>query len=69
MIDARGLLCPMPAAMVQKEIKKNKPETLSVLVDDPCAVGNITRLGSNNGYEVTSEKDGEGEWTLSLKRK
>ncbi len=69
MIDARGLLCPMPAAMVQKEIKKNKPETLTVLVDDPCAVGNITRLGNNNGYEVAAEKGAEGEWTLSLRRR
>lgn len=69
MLDARGLLCPMPAAMTQKEIKKNSPEELSVLVDDPCAVGNITRLGNNNGYDVFAEKGADGEWTLTLKKR
>lgn len=69
MLDARGLLCPMPAAMVRDEIKKNSPDTITVCVDDPCAVGNITRLGMNNGYEVASEKGTDGEWTLTLTRK
>ena len=38
MIDARGYSCPMPVVMVQKEVKANAPQTLEVLVDDPCAV-------------------------------
>ena len=54
MIDARGYSCPMPVVMVQKEVKANAPQTLEVLVDDPCAVENITRVASNNGYEATS---------------
>ena len=44
MIDARGYSCPMPVVMVQKEVKKSAPDTLEVLVDDPCAVENITRF-------------------------
>ena len=46
MVDARGLLCPMPVVMVQKEVKANKPAALDVLVDDPCAVENVTRFSS-----------------------
>ena len=43
MIDARGQLCPMPVIMVQKAAKEN-PAEIQVLVDDPCAVDNITRF-------------------------
>ena len=31
----------MPVVMVQKEVKKNAPASLEVLVDDRCAVENI----------------------------
>ena len=58
MVDARGLSCPMPVVMVQKEIKKNAPNTLEVLVDNPCSVENVTRFARSSGYQVTSEKDG-----------
>lgn len=53
MIDARGQLCPMPVIMVQKAAKEN-PAEIQVLVDDPCAVDNITRFAGNNGYQITS---------------
>ena len=58
MIDATGYSCPMPVIMVQKEIKKNRPKALEVLVDNPCAVENVTRFAQNNGYEVSVCKDG-----------
>ena len=58
MVDARGLSCPMPVVMVQKEIKKNAPNTLEVLVDNPCSVENVTRFARSSGYQVTLEKDG-----------
>ena len=69
MIDARGYSCPMPVVMVQKEVKANAPQTLEVLVDDPCAVENITRFASNNGYEATSCLSGEDEFALTLVKK
>ena len=58
MVDARGLLCPMPVVMVQKEVKANHPDALEVLVDDQCAVENITRYATSCGYQVTVTKDG-----------
>ncbi len=58
MVDARGLLCPMPVVMVNKEVKANNPDTLEVLVDDPCAVENVTRLAESSGYKVTGTEDG-----------
>ena len=58
-VDARGFTCPMPVAMVQKEVKKNAPDALVVLVDDRCAVGNVTRFGRSMGYKVAIEQQDE----------
>lgn len=59
----------MPVVMVQKEVKKNAPDKLEVLVDDPCAVENITRFAGNNGYEATSRETGDEEFALTLTKK
>ena len=64
MIDARGLSCPMPVLMVQREVKKNQPETVEVLVDNMTAVGNITRFAASQHYTVKTE-DGEYKMTLT----
>lgn len=66
MIDARGQLCPMPVIMVQKAAKEN-PAEIQVLVDDPCAVDNITRFAENNGYQITSAPQGE-DYLLILRK-
>lgn len=67
MVDARGFLCPMPVVMVQKEVKTNNPDELEVLVDDPCAVENVTRFAGSCGYNVTVTEDGL-DYKLSLKK-
>lgn len=65
MIDARGLSCPMPVLAVQREVKKNTPETLEVLVDNMTAVGNITRFAASQHYSVKLEET-DGEYRLTL---
>ncbi len=66
MIDARGLSCPMPVLMVQREVKKNAPQLLEVLVDNMTAVGNITRVAASQHYTVKTEQvDGEYKMTLT----
>lgn len=67
MVDARGLLCPMPVVMVRKEVNANHPEALEVLVDDPCAVENVTRFAGSQGYNVSVSEDG-ADWRLSLSK-
>ena len=68
MVDARGLLCPMPVVMVKKEVNANAPANLTVLVDDPCAVENIDRFAFHAGYDF-SAADKDGEWELTLTKK
>ena len=67
MIDARGLSCPQPMLMVQQEVKRSAPSTLTVLVDDQCAVGNIRRFASSQGYTVTVTEH-DNEFTLELRK-
>lgn len=65
MIDARGLSCPMPVLMVQREVKKNNPAIVEVIVDNMTAVGNITRFAASQHYAVkVDEIDGEYKMTL-----
>lgn len=59
MIDARGYMCPMPVVMVQKEVKAHNPSSLEVLVDNQCAVENVTRFGVSKGYQVSTKPDGK----------
>ena len=64
MVDARGMSCPMPVVMVQKEVKENHPEELTVLVDNQCAVENVSRFAGSQGYKVEVKADGDA-FTLS----
>ena len=66
-VDARGFACPMPVVMVQKEVKAAAPAELEVLVDDKCAVENVTRFAESQGYTVSVSED-DGEFTLTLKK-
>jgi len=68
MIDARGLSCPMPVVMVQKEVKKSSPNELKVLVDSKVCVENISRFAYTNKYDIEVEKK-DGEFELTLKKK
>ena len=43
------------------------PAEIQVLVDDPCAVDNITRFAGNNGYQITSAPQGE-DYLLILRK-
>lgn len=67
MIDATGYSCPLPVIMVQKELKAKAPQSLEVLVDNQCAVENVTRFARNNGYRV-SVTEQEENFLLTLEK-
>ena len=68
MIDASGLSCPLPVIMVQKEVRKNAPKELQVKVDSMVCVENITRFADNQGYTVSTEKNGD-DFVMTLRKK
>ena len=47
MIDTRGLSCPMPVIMVQKEIQKDAPASLEVLAVVAYCANTIIGPGAN----------------------
>lgn len=57
----------MPVVMVQKAVKNGSPDTLEVLVDNRCALENVTRFAGNQGYTVTFSEEGE-DFRLQLKK-
>ncbi len=67
MVDARGYSCPIPVVMVQRAVKAENPESLTVLVDEQVCVENVTRFAKASGYSVTVTRDGE-DFKLELKK-
>ena len=67
MIDTRGLSCPIPVVMVREAIKKTGAAQLEVLADAQVAVENITRMATNQGYQVSLAADGD-EFKLTLSK-
>ena len=67
MIDARGYVCPMPVILVQKEMKAKNPSEVTVLVDNHCAVENVTRFGKSQGFEVSVSSQNM-DFLLTLKK-
>ena len=59
MVDARGYSCPIPVVMVQRAVKAENPQNLTVLVDEQVCVENVTRFAKASGYSVTVTKDGD----------
>ena len=67
MVDARGLRGPLPVAMVQKAAQDGHPAEIEGLLDDACAVENVTRYANRQGYTVTSVPEGP-DTRLTLKK-
>ncbi len=66
MIDARGLACPMPVLMVQKEVSRSSPGSLEVMVDNHSARENVRRFAEGTGYTVAvAEENGDYRLTLT----
>ena len=67
-VDARGFSCPQPVIMAQKAIKTDAPSELEVLVDNKCAVENVTRFGASQGYTVTAADNGDDDFPVTLRQ-
>lgn len=64
------MACPLPVINAKKAIESfTEDGTLSVKVDNETAVENLTRLSEHNGFAVTSEKNGEKEYTVVMQVK
>ncbi|MDD3214898.1 MAG: sulfurtransferase TusA family protein [Eubacteriales bacterium] len=65
-VDARGCACPEPVVLTRNAVKED-PSGAEVLVDNACAVENISRFARNSGYQVAVQKNGD-DIKLTLKK-
>ncbi|MGL4284665.1 MAG: sulfurtransferase TusA family protein [Eubacterium aggregans] len=65
-VDARGLSCPIPVVMVKKAMA-GEPAAVSVLVNNPVAMENVTRFAEHQGYTVVVT-EASGDYHLDLKK-
>ena len=69
-INCMGMACPLPVINAKKAIETFAEDgTLHIKVDNDTAVQNLTRLGEHNGFAVTSSKDGEKAFTVTMQVK
>lgn len=57
-VDARGLLCPEPVLLTKKVIDQLPSGSIEVIVDNPAAKENVTRLCENKGWNVLVSQQG-----------
>lgn len=57
-IDARGLLCPEPVLLTKKAIDQLSGGSIEVIVSNPAAKENVTRLCENKNWNVVVKQQG-----------
>lgn len=65
-VDTRGRSCPEPVLLTKKALDK-KPAQIEVLADNSTAKDNIIRLADNQGYKVSTARQG-ADYILTLTR-
>lgn len=66
-VNALEDACPIPVVKTKQAIASlNGPGQVEVLVDNEIAVQNLTKMAGQKGYAVTSRKEGEGRFAVTL---
>ena len=66
-VDARGMACPLPVVNAKKASEEmTEGGVLTILVDNEIAVQNLTKFGTSRNFQVSSEKIGEKEFSVTF---
>lgn len=66
-LDCKGMACPLPVVNTKKATEKmNTGDVLKVTVDNEIAVQNLLRFASHKGYDASSEKINQAEFTITM---
>ncbi|GAB6060848.1 sulfurtransferase-like selenium metabolism protein YedF [Desulfonatronum parangueonense] len=63
-LDCRGLPCPQPVVQCKHSIDQDKPEEISILVDNEAARQNVTRFLKSQGYHVDDQQESDNVWLI-----
>ena len=66
-LDCRGLACPNPVIKTKELIDQGDVRQLTVLVDNPAAQENVSRLLQRAGFQVAVEQQGDA-WAVTGSR-
>ncbi len=58
LLDCRGLSCPDPLIRTRDLLAAGRPETLTVLVDNPASNENVNRFLTSQGFVVATVETG-----------
>ena len=64
-LDCRGLACPEPVVRCRNIVNGERPDVLSVLVDNAAACENVSRFLERSGFIVTVRQDGGALWNVT----
>ncbi|MEM7073019.1 MAG: sulfurtransferase TusA family protein [Pseudomonadota bacterium] len=70
LLDAMGLLCPLPVLKARKRLAELKPgQLLEILTDDPGAPDDLGLLCQLKGHRMVSQESLEGGgWVIRIER-
>lgn len=66
-VDARGLLCPLPVLRLRKRVRAlSTGEKITLLADDPAAVVDVPHYCNEAGHTLveTREEDGAQAYVI-----
>ena len=58
-LDCRGLACPNPVIKTKELVDRGDVQQITVLVDNPAAQENVSRLLQRAGFQVSVEQQGD----------
>ena len=68
-LDATGLLCPLPVLKAAKRLRSMAPgAVITVLADDPAAVVDVPHFCAEQGYTLVSNDEAGGVQTYVIKK-
>ena len=69
-IDARGLLCPLPVLRLRKQLIAREPgDVLRLIATDPAAVIDVPHFCAESGHRLMSTRDlGDGAREFTVRR-
>lgn len=68
-LDAIGLLCPLPVLKARKRLKSLAPgDVLTVLADDPAAIVDVPHFCAEAGHDFLGQSDGSDHQIYRIRK-
>ncbi|RFP87151.1 sulfurtransferase TusA family protein [Rhodobacteraceae bacterium 63075] len=68
-VDARGLLCPLPVLRLRKRMRAlDAGARITLLADDPAAVVDVPHFCAEAGHELVETREEDGAQVYVLRK-